>query len=93
MSIKSTDIKLQTTDRIAEFKRELAMRVKVYGEKVATGTMTKYDANRRWLVVADAVKLYEKMQQKGITHHQLLNLLDDLPNREDQGRQQKLSLR
>lgn len=92
MHIKKTEINLKNRDRIGELKRELAMRVKVYPKQIELVTLHKFEANKRWLIMSDAVDLYKKLDRKGITHQQLLRMLDDLPDREDQGRQQKLSL-
>lgn len=92
--IKRSDIaaNLKNTDRISELSRELTMRAAVYSRQVQEKKLSNYEANKRYLIILEQKELLQLCDRKGIQLPELLKLINELPDRQDRGRQQKLSL-
>lgn len=60
-------------------KREHSMQGKVYPKLVASGKMTKYEANQNHLVITEVKEVIEVLMSKGIEWHELKKMVDDLP--------------
>lgn len=68
------------------------MRAAVYSRQVQEKKLSNYEANRRYLIILEQKELLELCERKGVQLPELINLIHELPDRQDRGRQVKLSL-
>lgn len=71
------DIALKTSDFIKELKRELIMRWAVYAKQVQQKKLSKYEANKRYLIMLELQELMEAAAERGLTMAQLKDLVNN----------------
>ena len=71
------DISLKTIDFIKELKRELNMRWGVYAKQVLQKKLSKYEANKRYLIMLELQELMEAAEERGLTIAQLKDMVSN----------------
>ena len=88
--MKRSDFKLNLTDFIDELKLELRYRRSVYQNKIEAGTMQKYTANKRILIIIQLQELLELADSKQLSYNELIDIIQTVPTNRPVFRQGKM---
>lgn len=83
--MKRHELGITTKTVIAYTNQENVMQRKVYATKVRCRTMTKKKANTNFAIIGDLRRIAELCNQKGISWKGLFDLLNQLPDKSEQG--------
>jgi len=73
--MKRSEIKVSVKDRVKEFAREVQMREQVYAGQIEKKKLSRYQANKRILIMQESKELAELLEQRGLSWNDMLKLL------------------
>ena len=83
-----SDIKITNAIIMKYCKREQKFQALVYSKKIAAGKMSKFEANKNYLIIKGFHDLAKTLDAKGYKWSEIQNILDNLPNQKGKRRVQ-----
>ncbi len=73
--MKRSEIKISVQDRVKEFAREVKMRERVYAGQIEKKKLSRYQANKRILIMQESKELVELLELRGLSWEDMINIL------------------
>jgi hypothetical protein len=83
--MKRSEISITLRDRIKELSAEATQRWARFQKQVKENKMSRYTANKKYLIIQEQLELLETLNQKGYSFRDLQRIVDDLPDYDSRG--------